>query len=327
MANAINTILQAATREENNNLNILLHTANERYESLLLKTGHHFFALNARGMPWRRDMANVPIFEKYAFLRGEPLPPDIVYDLLLCLDRSNLSQAASISHKLHLPVVYFENKEPHNNYKLPERVLQVFITDEQRESWEVNTDKCIVAGPIIDEVLFVDNPNIERSSQVLTVMDDWLRKGKKAGYRNYLEITKGLNNTKIIGFTPQISSPVHLDDLITEYQKSLIYLNVSEIHSVPLQILEAMACGCAIVSTETSSLCKIVNEANGFLSNDIKELRGHIEYLLKNPQVALDMGKRNRQKIVDNYGYKQGIKTWKEIFARTADIPFTEVLK
>lgn len=325
--NFINTILRAATREDNENLNILLHTANERYESLLLKTGHHFFALNARGMPWRRDMANVPIFEKYAFLRGEPFPPDIVYDLLLCLDRNNLSHAAGISYKFHLPVVYLENKEPHNNYKLPENVLQVFLTDEQRESWEASPDKSIIAGPMIDEVIFVDNPNLKRESKVLTVMDDWLRKGKKAGYRKYLEIVKGLNNTKVIGYTPQISSPVHLDDLITEYQQSLIYLNVSEIHSVPLQVLEAMACGCAIVSTETSSLCKIVNEANGFLSNNIKELRANIDYLLKNPQVALDMGQRNREKIVKNFGYKRGIATWKEIFAKAADMSFTEILK
>ena len=63
-------IIRAATREQNEKLNILTFPTHERYESMLAKTGHNFYAYRAEGIKdWNETYAKMP--ENYIVLDPE----------------------------------------------------------------------------------------------------------------------------------------------------------------------------------------------------------------------------------------------------------------
>ena len=50
MLSPITSIIRAATRKKEDKLNILTFPTHERYESMLAKTGHNFYAYRAEGI-------------------------------------------------------------------------------------------------------------------------------------------------------------------------------------------------------------------------------------------------------------------------------------
>jgi glycosyltransferase involved in cell wall biosynthesis len=79
--------------------------------------------------------------------------------------------------------------------------------------------------------------------------------------------------------------------------------------------MEAMACGCAIVTTGTCMLPEIIqNGVNGFISNDEKELRGYLEMLLSDEKLATELGNNARKTILERYSLQQFVDSWNKIF-------------
>tara|TARA_B100000029_G_C17280165_1_gene853139 strand:- start:568 stop:774 length:207 start_codon:yes stop_codon:yes gene_type:complete len=58
----------------------------------------------------------------------------------------------------------------------------------------------------------------------------------------------------------------------------------------------------------------IENGKNGFISNDESELRGFIEELLKNPELANKVGNEARKTVVERFSEKVFIDNWNNKF-------------
>ena len=83
-------------------------------------------------------------------------------------------------------------------------------------------------------------------------------------------------------------------------------------------MLEAMACGCAVVSTATCEIPNIIEHGvNGYISNDEAELRGFIQELLDNPEKAKAMGLKARQTIEEKFSEERFVDEWNTIFDQT----------
>ena len=83
-------------------------------------------------------------------------------------------------------------------------------------------------------------------------------------------------------------------------------------------LLEAMACGCAIVSTANCMIPEIIeNGKNGLISNDPQELRGFLDLLLKNEDLAKELGANARKTIVEKYNLKRFTDNWNKLFYST----------
>lgn len=69
----------------------------------------------------------------------------------------------------------------------------------------------------------------------------------------------------------------------------------SRAEGMPISIMEAMACGCAIISTNVGAIPEVISEENGILveSGDIHNLTEAIDNLLENPDILLHMQKTN----------------------------------
>jgi len=92
-----------------------------------------------------------------------------------------------------------------------------------------------------------------------------------------------------------LNNKINFTGYLTKYEwikiagKHDIFLNTSNIDNMPITILEAMAMGIPIVSTNIGGIPYILNNENNALlveANDIEQMTYHINTIIKNPSYA-----------------------------------------
>tara|TARA_R110002153_G_scaffold165832_2_gene318337 strand:- start:519 stop:785 length:267 start_codon:yes stop_codon:yes gene_type:complete len=84
--------------------------------------------------------------------------------------------------------------------------------------------------------------------------------------------------------------------------------------------MEAMACGCAIVSTETCMIPDIIQHGeNGLMSNDPDTLRSMLKTLLEDPDMAHSLGQNAQKTIREKYNITQFTENWNNLFYSTIE--------
>jgi len=111
---------------------------------------------------------------------------------------------------------------------------------------------------------------------------------------------RGLDDVIEVGFS---SRPEQL------LSRSLVFLSIQgedNYHSQAL--MEAMACGCAIVASDVGETYRLVSDKVGFREPlDARALSDKVTWLLKHPDIAIAMGIEARRKVmseqtVDRFG-------------------------
>jgi len=333
MPSLVQTILRNATRKRGEPINILSFPTHERYQSNLSKTGQNFYLWQGEGIkPWRGDYAEVP--EGTILLNPDKgsnqIPAEVDIDLVLSQNKfGQFEIAQQIANQLHLPLVSIEHTLPMETWGISELNqlynmrgdVNIFISEYSRGRWGWGEDEAFVIHHGIDSIEFSPEPNpqAERESVVLSVVNDWINRDWCCGFNLWREIT-GYPETElpltVLGDTPGLSeSAKSTEELINTYRKSLVFLNTSLISPVPTSLLEAMSCGCAVVTTATCMIPDIIeNGKNGYISNDPKELRSFVDTLLADKELALEMGKNARQTIIDKFSLISFVSNWNQIF-------------
>lgn len=299
--------------------NILTFNTHERYQTQLAKTGHNFFSFNYKdGKDWYDGHAPMPA--NHYQLPKENRVPNILFDMILCQSKFGQFQVAkNLNQILQIPLICLEHTLPLPNW--PENTLNhfktmtgdfnVFITEYSKDQWGMPGD---VIPHSVDVDLFKPNDKIDRSG-VLTVAHDFIERDYALNYHGWERITQGLDR-KVVGDTEGLSKQSEsVTELVKTYQEASVYINPSVLSPVPTSMLEAMACGCAVVTTSTCEIPRFIkNGENGFMSNDESELRKYIEMLLENPAVAQSVGQAARRTIMREFSEKKFKTKWNEIF-------------
>mgnify|MGYP003645949100 CR=1 FL=1 len=333
-------IIRAATRGSNEKLNILTFPTHERYESMLAKTGHNFYAYRAEGIKdWNETYAKLP--DNYHLLdpelEGSQIPEYVDFDLILSQNKFGQFQTAiQLSKLLHLPLVSLEHTLPMPQWG-EETLAQIremrghvnlFISSYSINAWgwqDRNDTQVITHG--IDTDLFCPNLKFlkegERSDEILSVVNDWINRDWCCGFGIWQEVIKGLPY-KVLGDTPGLSQPAaSTEDLVAAYQDSRIFLNTSTISPVPTALMEAMSCGCAVVSTDTCMIPEVIEHGvNGFITNDKEQMKQHLVDLLNDEDMAREIGDNARQTILKNYSTEQFVDKWQNVLHDAANIVF-----
>jgi glycosyltransferase involved in cell wall biosynthesis len=303
--------------------NILTFNTHERYQTQLAKTGHNFYAFNFEaGKDWFHEHAPMP--DNYYQLPKNATYPGLEIDFIMVNSKFGQFQTATnINQQLQLPILVLEHTLPHLNwpqshlaqFQAMKGDVNVFITEYSKAKWGIPGD---VIYHSIDTEQFSPASDIDRKYQVLTVAHDFINRDYALNYQGWNRITDGLNRV-VVGNTEGLSKAAEsVDDLVRHYQESLVYINPSTLSPVPTSMLEAMACGCAVVSTDTCDIPNIIKHGvNGFLSNDEGELRGYLDQLLANPELAAKMGQAARETIKEKFSEERFINEWNDIFDKT----------
>lgn len=330
MPNTMSSIIRSAKRTKDEPLNILTFPTHERYETGLCLTGHNFYAYRAEGIKdWNEQYGKCP--PNYTLLdpklKERQIPRWVEFDLVLSQNKFGQFQLAyPLSRKLGVPLISLEHTLPvpqwtteqRNQLKEMRGNINVFISEYSLDQWwwDCRGDTTIIHH-MVDADTFKPNENLSngRITHILSVVNDWINRDWCCNFQGWQRITRNLP-VRVVGDTPGFSKPApSIGALVNEYQTSQVFLNTSTISPIPTVVLEAMACGCAVVSTATCMIPEIIEHGHsGFISNDEFELRKYCTELLNNKELAKKLGNNARKTIVEKFSKEQFIQNWNQVF-------------
>jgi len=316
---AINIVRKLGSSKDK--YNILTFNTHERYQSQLAKTGHNFYALSYEGgKDWFPGHGNKP--DNHYILPKNVLS-SIDFDFILSQSKFGQYQLSQqINDFLRLPIISLEHTLPISSWpknhtdSLRSMIgnINVFISDYSMKIWNLNAPSVVIKHSI-DSNKFKPKENLVRKPQILSVVHDFINRDYCCNYSGWKRITDGLN-VRVVGDTPGLSKQSSSEEeLIKEYQESQIFLNTSTISPIPMALLEAMSCGCAVVSTSTCMIPEIIkNGYNGFISNDENELKLYLNKLLNDENLRKEIGTNARETVQKEFSEDVFIKNWNDVF-------------
>ena len=327
----LTTITRAATRQDGEPLNILTFVTHERYEPNLCKTGHKFYSLTGDGIRnWNTQYASIP--DNYHIIDANtnenPIPLQVDIDLILCQNvMAQYSLASQLADFFQVPLINLWHTLPPINWT-PEELqfygnlactVDVFISDYNKGVWGKNDSNAISIYHGVDTD-FWKPLGSDREQRMMSVVNDWINRDWCCGYQIWERTARGLP-CHIIGDTPGLSEPAEsLEALRKDYSESQIFVNTSTHSPIPCSLLEAMACGCAVISTATCLIPEIIeNVVNGFCTNDENEMRKYMVELLNNPELCQELGKAARQTIQEKFSMDRFVGEWNSLFWNLVD--------
>lgn len=314
-------------------LNILTFPTHERYEENLCRTGHNFYAFNY-GKTWNSMYAPIP--DNYHVINNLPnwLDIDLVLSHTSCerlqvahdllsetLGTINQISVPIIRHCHILPTVGIQDQQ--ENYKSIDVFRNSFISNYNMNAWGYNDKEAFVINHGIDTDFWTPDSSVKRDNVLLSVVNGWPDRDWCCGFNLWKNTVKlGAENqlpVRVFGDSPGFSvaakDKYHLRQI---YQNSSVFYNTSLHSPVPTVLMEAMACGCAVVSTNNCMIPEIIEHGyNGLLSNDPEELTSYCELLLKKPEFARRLGNNARLTILEKYNMENFVNNWNTLLYNT----------
>jgi glycosyltransferase involved in cell wall biosynthesis len=327
--NSVSRLIRLANSTKPEKYNILTFPTHERYETQLCKTGHNFYSFHLPNLK-KWNTSQLPLPTNYYVLAEQNSCDFIGYDFILSQSKFWQFQVASqLAQKLNIPIISLEHtiptyqtmsKEIIENMKSMIGDVNVFISQYSQNQWEIRHNSVIIHHGI-DTNAFKPLEQIEKNNTILTVANDFKNRDYCLNYSGWLRVTEGLN-TRLVGETKGLSSSASCtEELVEEYNKCGVYFNSSTLSPIPTSLLEAMACGCAVVSTATCMIPEIIQHGvNGFISNDENELRSYIEMLLVDNELANTIGHNARETILQNFNETNFVDNWNNIFDKVYEV-------
>jgi len=315
-------IIQRALKPENKErLDILCFDTHERCQSQMAKTGHNFYSLRYKDCKvWNTDFAEIP--ENYHPIQN--LYEDIDFDFILSQSKfGQLQISKQIQQQLGLPIVHLEHTIPTSNFNAEQLEhfrsiwgdYNVFISDYAAGAWGFDETATVIGNSIDHE--FFKPMDLECDGTVFTVQNDFINRDYCLNYQGWKRIINGFP-AKVLGDTKGLSKAADsLEHLRDEYNKCAVYINTTTESQMPTAILEAMACGKAVVSTATCSIPSFIKHGeNGFLTNDEEEFRGYVQQLLDDEPLRKQMGNKARETVLDVFSEQKYVDSWNKLFRK-----------
>lgn len=92
------------------------------------------------------------------------------------------------------------------------------------------------------------------------------------------------------------------------YNESSVFVLPTSREGVPRTILEAMACGTPVVSTNLPQVRSVVDDGGVVVEREIDSLTTVICNLLESPDRRVKMGKRGRNRVLNNYSWQETVR-------------------
>ncbi|HEU4587331.1 MAG TPA: glycosyltransferase family 4 protein [Gemmatimonadales bacterium] len=111
-------------------------------------------------------------------------------------------------------------------------------------------------------------------------------------------------------------------ELAALYQESGIFVLPSQSENFPVVLLEAMAAGLAIITTQGTGCAEVVGDAALLVPpNDVPALREALRRLLGDPALRAALGAAGRRRVVERFGWPVIAARYLELFQRYAAVP------
>ena len=91
-----------------------------------------------------------------------------------------------------------------------------------------------------------------------------------------------------------------------------------DIDGIPVALIEAMACGCPVISTRVSGIGELLDEGRaGILLDpgDPDQLAAALERLIADPELVADLSRRGRERIETDFDLARETEKLAQFFA------------
>lgn len=334
MAAPISSILRSINRDQSLPLNVLMANNHEAYSNTLAKTGHNFYVLrHPKFHAW--DIKERPLPPNFFLLEGNDIPQqlktDIAFDLVLSQNRiDHYPIMVQLTKQLNCPLLQMEHTLPWPDWddKTTKQIghlacdHNIFVADFSVGAWfhEIDDPNVQIIHHGMDTNYW--NGWIGGDRKVMTAVWDYIKRDRICGFSLWKEVTKGLD-VNPWGETPGLSKMADNTDHLRElYRNASVFLNTTLWSSCPFSLLEAMAVGCPIVTTATTSIPEFIEDGvNGFITNDPTVMRERLVDLMEDHDMASEIGAAGRKTVLQQFGQQQFIDAWDEAFLKTAKCP------
>jgi glycosyltransferase involved in cell wall biosynthesis len=131
--------------------------------------------------------------------------------------------------------------------------------------------------------------------------------GKGWKYSQIFDLIEELKLQKDVIFTDYVSD----EDLVKLYNTADLFVYPSLYEGFGLPPLEAMACGCPVITSNTSSLPEVVGDAGIMIDpNDINSLTESMHKILTNKEIREDMSRKSLERAEMFSWKKTANETW-----------------
>tara|TARA_B100000287_G_scaffold2359_1_gene2317 strand:- start:476 stop:1498 length:1023 start_codon:yes stop_codon:yes gene_type:complete len=328
---SIRSIIRRSTLTTKHKLNILTFCTHERYEQNLCRTGHNFYSIK-HGKTWNTDFGKIP--QNYE--ESDVAPWHVNFDLILChTSCERISLAKQLQNLFNVPILRHTHVLPDIRFDIAGQVEgfnaipvdhNSFISNYSMSQWgnyKNNTTSVIEHGVDVDFWDAGENP--ERDNVLLSVVNQWPDRDWCCGWNLWKETVRFQSPEampiRVLGDSPGLSRPADsIESLRHAYKSSSVFLNTS-IHSpVPTVLMEAMASGCAVVSTNNCMIPEIIQHGeNGLLADTADELRSSCQYLLDNPSKARELGEAAKKTMQDKFNLQRFVDDWNNLLFSVID--------
>jgi len=330
----LGSMMRQINREKKKPLDILTFSTHESWQSFIAMTGHNFYHVpSPERKMWMVDYRPIP--PNVRMIHGEP-DNDQQFDLVL--SQTSFQQfmvADNVSRIYGVPHVNVEHTLPLQAWsddQLNQIVTSkknsdckkfVFITEFNRNKWGFNEDEAEVIFHGIDTNIFKGWTG--KDERIICVANMYHERGDLLGWETFENVViKNRMKCMLVGDNQGMSRRATcLRDLVTKLQESRVFFNTSLWSPIPISVLEAMAVGLPVITTENCDLPRVIqNGFNGFISNDEAFLKEKLEWCLHedNFKEVRKMGQNARSTILKHFGLWRFIDSWNNVFEETVGL-------
>lgn len=328
----IESILNRHIKQENEPIRILTFPTHETAETIWCQNNIEVWAMRGPNIKdWNSKFRPLP---KNYFLLAKGNSAEEIINIIPshktfdCVVSQNIfahhDLGRHVANFLHIPLIELQHVLPDpswtpgflKQFREKKAEKTVFITEFSRDRWGYSEENSTVIHHAVDTNLFCPDPNKERRAHILSVVNEFAQRDYQLGFKLWENIVKDLPH-KHVGSDPSgIFFPANdLYDLINYYQTAQIFINTSLISPIPCALLEAAACGCAIVTTNTCAIPTFFeHEKNCLMSDKPEDLRKFCKHLLQNEQERNRLGLAAREMILEKCNIDRYIKDWTNVF-------------
>jgi hypothetical protein len=317
----IRSILRQAVRHKvKTPLNILtVGVTHERYEENLCKTNHNFYVFNPPGMKeWDKRYSNIPT----NYHITDHIPDYIDYDLVLCqVSDKRMKMAVELSQMFNIPLIRHTHTVPtsqaeieyHQQFRGVAK-CNTFISEYSKQAWGYEDGIAIKHGLDLDFWWKEDDLEVVEE-KALSVVNLWEQRDWACGWKLWNEGVRPYIPTTVAGDNPGLSEAKSPDQLRDLYHSHLIFVNTSLNSPIPMSLLEAMACGCCVISLPTCMIPEIIeNGRNGILCETPEEIVRACKFCFENHDFALNIGMKAAKTIEEDYNINKFVSNWNTVF-------------
>jgi glycosyltransferase involved in cell wall biosynthesis len=315
--------------KSNDKLNILTFCYEEKHEAAICRTGHNFYAITVPGMfyKWNPDImmkpSNYTLFDiKMEQDLLESLPPHLDFDLILVHERPYQFQIGkNASRILSIPLVAMTDNFPIaiasdfdiHSFADMKAHANIFGNLGLKSFWQI--EDSVVIHPGVDTERFTVRNDVIRKKNIMTLVHRFAQRDEETQFSSWRQIIEGFEYT-LVGHNPGLPSEFLAYSLLPKrYQESRVYLNTVTGGVFPIEVIEAMASGCVVVTYPYPGITDFVKDGeNGFICKDVDTAKRTIRRLIEDDDLANKMSVAARQFAVDNLNIDQYTKELNKVF-------------